>query len=79
LVVVAVPVHFAVSLWWGFVLSRVLRGRASVGRGALGGVVIAVVDLRLPGPRFAPVRRLAFGPQVADHLVFGAVVGGMVR
>lgn len=79
LVVVAVPVHFAISLWWAFLLSRVLRGRASVVRGALGGVVIAAVDLRLPGRRFAPVRRLALGPQVADHVVFGAVVGGMVR
>jgi hypothetical protein len=48
-------------------------------RGALGGAVIAAVDLRLPGKRFAPVRRLALGPQVADHLVFGAVVGGMLR
>lgn len=75
LVLVAVPLHFAISLWWGFVLSR---GRTSVVRGAVGGVVIAAVDLRLPGQRFAPVRRLAFWPQVADHIVFGAVVGGMV-
>jgi len=79
LVVVALPVHFAISFWWAFVLSRVLRGRASVVRGALGGVVIAALDLRLPGRRFAPVRRLALGPQVADHLVFGAVVGGMLQ
>ena len=55
------------------------RTRQSVVRGALGGAVIAAVDLSLPGRRFAPVRRLARGPQVADHLVFGAVVGGMLR
>ena len=78
LLAAAVPVHFGISVGWGVVLASVLPRRATVAWGALAGLGIAAVDLNLPGRRTARVRELAPGPQVADHLAFGIVVGAMV-
>lgn len=77
LVLAAVPVHFGISVWWGMVLARVLP-RGGVVAGGLAGALIAL-DLRLPGRRVAAVRALPVAPQVADHVVFGAVVGACLR
>jgi hypothetical protein len=78
LILVAVPVHLGISVWWGTVLARVLP-RGGVVAGGIAGAVIALLDLRLPGRRVAAVRALPVGPQVADHVVFGAVVGACLR
>lgn len=79
LLAAAVPVHFGISAGWGLVLAAVLPRRATVWWGAVAGLAIAAVDLRLPGRRTRPVRALAIGPQVADHLAFGAIVGIVIR
>ncbi|NUT55427.1 MAG: hypothetical protein HOQ03_05530, partial [Thermoleophilia bacterium] len=48
-------------------------------RGALAGLGIAALDLGLVGRRFARVRALPLGPQVADHVAFGAIAGRLLR
>jgi len=79
LLVAAVPVHFGISAGWGVVLARVLPERVAVFWGVVGGGVIAVVDLSLPGRRVVAVRELSVLPQVVDHLVYGGVVGFYLR
>lgn len=71
--------HVAISLFWGVVLAHLLPRRtpprASVLLGAAGGIAIAALDLEVIGRRFPRIRALPRAPQVADHAVFGAVVG----
>ena len=75
-------VHVAISLFWGVVLARVIprwaSAPASVGAGALGGLAIAALDLGLIGRLFPRIRALPRGPQIADHVAFGAVVGAVL-
>jgi hypothetical protein len=78
LLAAAVPVHFGISLGWGVVLAAVLPRRATAVWGAAAGLAIAALDLRVPGERTARVRDLALGPQVADHVAFGAITGAVV-
>ena len=75
LLLAAVPVHVALSLGWGVVLSAVLPGRRTVAWAALAGVAIAALDLGVVGRRFARVRALPPAPQVLDHVAYGAAVG----
>ena len=79
LLLAAVPVHFGISAAWGVVLARVLPGRGTVWWGVVAGLVIAAVDLRVPGRRAEAVRELPVLPQVVDHLVYGGVVGIYLR
>ena len=74
LVAAAAPAHLALSLGWGVVLAAVLR-RPTPLRGALAGLAIAALDLGVIGRRFPRIRALRPGPQVADHVAFGLVVG----
>lgn len=72
----AAVVHGAVSTWWaavaGLVLPRRNTGLAAVGLSA----AIGVLDLGLIAPRWFPeVAALAFWPQMADHLMWGACLG----
>ncbi|MCW3008034.1 MAG: hypothetical protein JWP17_2660 [Solirubrobacterales bacterium] len=76
---VAVPVHAAMSLGWTVVLDRVLPARRGALWGALAGLAIAALDLGVIGRRIAPITALPLGPQVADHILFGAVAGGVLR
>jgi len=75
----AVPVHLALSWFWASVLERTLprRNRAVWGAGA--GLAIAALDLGVVGRRAPAVRRLPLGSQLADHALFGAVVGALTR
>lgn len=78
-VVAGLAVHALLSLWWGAVLTVVVRrvgGGAATG--ALAGAAVAALDLGAVGRRYPAIRALPQGPQWADHLVFGAVVGGTV-
>jgi hypothetical protein len=75
----AVPVHVALSLGWGVVLSALLPRRATIAWGAAAGLCIAALDLGVIGPRFARIDALPLGPQVADHVAFGIVVGAVLR
>jgi hypothetical protein len=75
----AVPVHVALSLGWGVVLSVVLPRRATIAWGAVAGLCIAALDLGVIGRRFARIDALPLGPQIADHAAYGAVVGAVLR
>lgn len=75
LVLAAIPVHLGLSLGWGVLLSTLLPRRATAATGALAGLAIAAVDLGVGVRRFPRIRRLALGPQLADHLAYGLVVG----
>lgn len=77
--------HVGVSAVWtaAFALVASRHPRVGVVRGAvaggLAGVAIAVLDLRVVAPRASPaVATLPFGPQLADHVLFGAVLGGLL-
>ena len=66
-------VHTALSLAWGVVLAAALPRRRPALWGAVGGGVIALLDLGLVGRRYPRVRALPVLPQVADHVAFGVV------
>jgi hypothetical protein len=73
LVAAALPVHLALSFGWAVVLDRLgVRGTL---RGAGAGVVIATLDLGVVARRYPRVRALPPGPQLLDHLAYGAIVG----
>ena len=73
----ALPVHFALSWLWGGVLERLLPRRNRVLWGAAGGLCIAALDLGVVGRRSPAIEQLPLVPQLADHAVFGAVVGAL--
>ena len=77
LVAAAAPVHLALSLGWAMVLDR--AGVRGVVRGAAAGLAIAALDLGVVGRRFPRIRALPTVPQLADHLVYGAVVGALLE
>jgi hypothetical protein len=67
--------HTAISAFWGVVVWRALPDRHTVAWGGAAGLGIAALDLGLLARRFPAIRRLPRGPQVADHLAFGVVIG----
>jgi hypothetical protein len=75
----AAVAHGAISLFWGLVLVRLLPQRHPVLAGAAAGLAVAAVDLGTVGRRIERVRNLPLGPQLADHAVYGAAVGAVVR
>ena len=76
LLVAAALVHGLVSLFWAVLLWIALPERHTTLWALAASVAIAFVDLRLVAPAFFPeVAALAFGPQLADHLMWGACVG----
>ena len=75
----AIPVHVALSLGWGVVLSALLPRRATIAWGAAAGLGIAALDLGVIGRRFERIHALTLGPQIADHVAFGVVVGTVLR
>lgn len=90
LLVAAAGAHTVLSLGWAQVLAvvptrpRLLRRSRAAGaaRGAAAGLAIAALDLGLAhasrAPRLRAIRALPVLPQVADHVVYGAVVGGLL-
>jgi hypothetical protein len=74
-VVRGLVVHGVLSLGWGAVLGVALPRRRPVLAGVGAGLAIAALDLGVAGRRFPRIRALPLGPQVADHVAFGAVVG----
>ena len=76
LLAAAAPVHLGLSLGWTVALDRTgVRGAPA---GALAGLAIAALDLGLAGRRFPGVRALPLGPQLADHVAFGAITGHLL-
>ena len=78
LVIAGVVAHAALSSGWATVLVVALPARRTVPAAMAAGLAIAAFDLGAIGRRYPRIRRLATGPQVADHLAFGAVVGAVV-
>jgi hypothetical protein len=71
----AAVAHVALSLGWAVALARLLPRGREVPSGALAGLLIAAFDLTI-GHRTRPaIRDLPLGPQVADHLAYGTLVG----
>ncbi|MEU4523563.1 hypothetical protein AB0F52_33220 [Amycolatopsis sp. NPDC024027] len=71
--------HVIVSAAWTGVLAAIARHhRLGAGGGALAGLAIAALDLGIAARAYPAVRALARGPQILDHLVFGAVVGALL-
>ena len=75
LLIAAVPAHIGISLFWTYLLCRVLPSRRRALAGAAYGAAIAVFDLRIIGAVVPRIRALPLLPQVADHVLFGAIVG----
>lgn len=75
LLVAGVAAHGALSLGWGLALAALLPRRRSVLWGAVAGLAIAGIDLGLVGGRWPRIRALPLGPQIADHVAYGALVG----
>jgi hypothetical protein len=62
-------------------MGAVLPRRGAVAWGVAAGLAVAALDLGVVArrvPRFAPIRRLPLGPQIADHVAFGAIVGAVL-
>jgi hypothetical protein len=78
LAVAGVAAHGAISLAWGEVLAAILPRRRPVLWGACAGLVIAGIDLGVLGGRWPRIRALPLLPQLADHVVYGALVGGVL-
>jgi hypothetical protein len=75
-IVAAAAVHAAVSLFWCAVLWLALPTRHTTLWALAAAAAIAVLDLRIIAPlAFPEVAVLAFWPQFADHLAWGACVG----
>ena len=79
LLVAAIPVHVAISLAWSYALSLGLPRRGRVLSGAVYGACIGLFDLRVIGPSLPRIKALPLGPQIADHALFGAVVGSLTH
>jgi hypothetical protein len=71
--------HVIVSAaWTGVLAARARHHRLGAGGGALAGLGIAALDLGIAARAYPAVRALARGPQILDHLVFGAVIGALL-
>ncbi|WP_410614731.1 hypothetical protein [Amycolatopsis sp. lyj-109] len=71
--------HVAVSAFWTGVLATIARHRRlGAGGGAVAGLAIAALDLGIAARAHPAVRGLPRGPQILDHLVFGAVTGALL-
>ena len=80
LVAAAAVVHPAVSLFWTAVFAVLLPRRGLVFWAVLGSVAVALLDLQVVAPLLFPsVAALPFWPQLADHLMWGLLLGGTLR
>jgi hypothetical protein len=78
LLAAATVAHGGMSLFWAGVLCAILPKKWPVIGGTVAGVAIAVLDILVIGQALPSIRELAFLPQLADHMMFGAVVGAVV-
>jgi hypothetical protein len=80
LIAAAAIVHCFISLFWAVVLAWMLPRRRTFWWALAAAAAIAVLDLRIIAPRLFPeVYALAFWPQFADHLAWGATVGAVLQ
>jgi hypothetical protein len=77
--VLGTALRVLVAANWGAVLSRWLDRRHPVAHGAVAGAVLAGFEYGLVGRRRPAIEALPALPQVADQVVFGTVVGALLR
>ncbi|MGW3963472.1 hypothetical protein ACWED2_26895 [Amycolatopsis sp. NPDC005003] len=78
-IVAGLIAHVVVSAAWTGILATIARRRRlGAGGGAVAGLAIAALDLGIAARAHPAVRALPRGPQILDHLVFGAVVGALL-
>ena len=76
----AAIVHPAVSAFWTAVFAVLLPRRHVTLWAIAGSAAVALLDLRAIAPVLFPaVAALPFWPQVADHLAWGALLGGTLQ
>lgn len=76
----AAIVHPAVSLFWTLVFAMLLPRRHVTLGATIGAAAVALLDLRVIAPMLFPaVAALPFWPQFADHLAWGALLGGTLQ
>jgi hypothetical protein len=76
----AAVVHCSVSAFWTVVFGALLPRRHVVFWALVGAAAVALLDLWLIAPLLFPsVATLAFWPQFADHLMWGALLGGTLQ
>ena len=75
LILAGLTAHLALSLWWAFLIGFFLPRRRRVLAGAVYGLAIAAFDLGVVARRYPRIQALKAGPQVADHVLFGILVG----
>lgn len=78
LVGAAIPVHFALSAFWGVILARFLPRDRRLLTGSIAGLMIGFIDLLVVGRRFPRIRALPTVSQFADHVAFGVTVGRLL-
>ena len=80
LIAAAALVHPAVSLFWAAVFGCLLPRRRVTRWAVTGSAAVALLDLRVIAPIFFPAAAaLPFWPQFADHLMWGALLGGTLQ
>lgn len=80
LISAAALVHSLTSFFWATVLRWTLPRRRTFWWAIAAAAVIAVIDLRVIAPSFFPeVHALAFWPQFADHIAWGATAGAVLQ
>jgi hypothetical protein len=79
LLVIAAPVHLAISLGWATVMAVALPRGGEPARGVVAGMAIATLDLVLIGRRIPSIAALPQGRQWADHAAYGLAVGMVLR
>jgi hypothetical protein len=76
----AALVHPAVSALWTLVAALALSARHITVKAMAFSAGVGLLDLLLIAPRWFPeVAALAFWPQMADHLMWGACLGGTLH
>lgn len=79
LIAAAALAHLGVNFFWTALLVWLLPRRRVLAWALVAAAAIALLDLRVIAPLFFPeVHALAFGPQLADHLAWGAALGGVL-
>jgi hypothetical protein len=80
LVAAAAIVHPAVSAFWAAVFGLLLPRPGVALWAVIGSAAVALLDLLVIAPLFFPaVAALPFWPQLADHLMWGALLGGTLQ
>ena len=80
LIAAAMLVHPSVSLFWTAVFGWLLPRRHLALWAVAGSAAVALFDLRVIAPLVFPsVAALPFWPQFADHLMWGALLGGTLQ